>query len=460
MGRSVKRIDLIWGYSSLLLNVGGGMLLLPVLVVTLSREELGLWYVFMTMLALAQLLEFGFQPTIARQVAYLYCGATDIRGTGLPITEGSKLNSELLINVFYASKKIYRVISLLVAVSLLGAGTLYVNSLKFSGDLQIVYTSWCAFSLASIINLYFGYYNAMLQGRGDVTKVNKSIVISRLVLLIVAVILLLLKFGLIGMAVAHLISCVTNRFLIGRYFYDKENEFLIGAIPTKKLAAILWSGSWRMGLVQLGAFLIQRGNLFIAATCLGLSMAASYGLTLQIAMLIMAFSLQLASLLLPKMNAMQVSGNRDALVRMYSLSVVAGMLISIFSFFLIILLGDKLLELANSETKLLSTRLLLLLAVVLLLEVHHSISATYLTTCNYVPFLLASIISGIAVVSVSYFLVRWGGMGVAGLIVGQGLVQIIFNNWYWPIIAMRHLNVSFLNVLFVGSKSLYNLVIR
>ena len=454
----MKRIDLIWGYSSLLLNVGGGILLLPILVVTLSREELGLWYVFMTMLALAQLLEFGFQPTIARQVAYLYCGATDIRCTGLPIAEGCKLNAELLINVFYASKKIYRVIALLVAVLLLGAGSVYINSLKFTGNLQTVYTSWCVFSLASIMNLYFGYYNAILQGRGDITKVNKAIVISRLVLLIVAVSLLLLKFGLIGMAIAHFVSCITNRLLVGRYLYNKENEFLKKTTPTKSLAGILWSGSWRMGFVQLGAFLIQRGNLFIAATCLGLNMAASYGLTLQIAILIMGFSLQLASLLLPKMNAMQVSGNKDALVRMYSLSIVAGILISIVAFVLVILLGDGLLNLANSETKLLSTRLLLLFAIVILLEVHHSISATYLTTCNHVPFLLASIISGIAVVSVSYSLVQWGGMGVAGLIVGQGLVQVIFNNWYWPIIAMRHLNVSFLNVLSIGSKSLYNLI--
>lgn len=456
----MNRKDILWGYSAQLLNIGIGLLILPLLVIQLSSEELGLWYVFMAMAGLAQLLEFGFQPTIARQVSYVYSGAIEIKKTGLPTAGAGGLKTELLVNVIFASRKIYRIISIFSAVLLIGGGALYISSLSYSGDSLSIYTSWCVFASASIINFYFGYYNGLLQGRGDITKVNKVIVISKLVLFILAVFLLFCGFGLLAMAVATLLSSALNRVLISRCFYDADNKFLKKMNPKENLTNILWGSSWRLGLVQFGSFLILRGNLFIAATFLGLSTAASYGLTLQIAMLIAAIASQLTSLQLPKMNAMQAIGNRNELLRLYSSSVVVGAMLVLLGFLSLIILGDWILTFFNSKTPLLTIDLLAIMGIVILLEVHHSTSATYLTTCNDVPFLRASIVSGLAVAVLSFVLVKWGGLGVAGLIAGQGVVQALFNNWYWPMTAMRHLKTTFWEVLSVGSKTMCQLIIK
>jgi O-antigen/teichoic acid export membrane protein len=456
----VNRKDILWGYSAQLLNIGIGLLILPLLVIQLSSEELGLWYVFMAMAGLAQLLEFGFQPTIARQVSYVYSGATEIKKTGLPAAGTGGLNTELLVNVIFASRKIYRVISVCAAILLLGGGALYIKSLSYSGDSLSIYISWWVFASASIINFYFGYYNGLLQGRGDITKVNKVIVISRLVLFVLAAFLLFCGLGLLAMAIATLLSSVLNRILISRSFYDCDNRFLKKMSPNDNLTNILWGSSWRLGLVQFGSFLILRGNLFIAATFLGLSTAASYGLTLQIAMLIAAIASQLTSLQLPKMNSMQAIGNRNELLKLYSSSVVAGAMLVLFGFLSLIVLGDWILMFFNSKTPLLPIDLLTIMGVVILLEVHHSTSATYLTTCNDVPFLRASLVSGLAVALFSFVLVKWGGLGVVGLIAGQGIVQALFNNWYWPMTAMRHLQTTFLEVLSVGSRAMCHLITK
>lgn len=456
----MKKRDLVWGYSALLLNVGIGLLILPLLVITLSSEELGLWYVFMAMAGLAQLLEFGFQPTIARQISYVYSGATEIKKTGLPTAESGSVNTELLVDVICAARKIYRTISLFSAILLLGGGALYIHSLSYSGDTLSAYISWVVFASASVINFYFGYYNGLLQGRGDITKVNKVIVISRSVLFIIAATLLFCGLGLLAMAIATLSSSVLNRILINRCFYDDNNKHLKKLNPKQNLTEVLWGSSWRLGLVQFGAFLIQRGNLFIVATFLGLSTAASYGLTLQVAMLIAAIASQLTNLQLPKMNAMQATGNRDELLKLYSSSVVAGIVIVSCGFLALMLFGNSILMLFNAKTILIPLDLLAMFGLIIVFEVHHSISATYLTTCNDIPFLRASLVSGVGVTLLSFVLVTWADLGLAGLIAGQGIVQASFNNWYWPMIAMRHLKTTFIEVLSVGSRAMCHLIVK
>ena len=456
----MKRSDLIWGYSAQLLNIGVGVLLLPILVVTLNSEELGLWYVFMAMVSLAQLLEFGFQPTIARQAAYIYNGATEIKRSGLPTIVSGQLNIDLLVNLIHASRYIYRWIAILVAVLLWGIGSLYIYTLNYTGDLTTAYTSWFLFASASVITFYFGYFNALLQGRGDITLVNKVIVVSKVSFALLAIMLLLLHFNLLAISIASLISCIINRILISLCFYNAKNADIKKYKPTSNLNKILWTNTWRLGLVQFGAFLIQRGNMFIAATYLGLTLAASYGLTMQLSAIIITLANQLMALQLPKMNALQAANNKTELKNVYASSVLVAFILLISGFAGLTLLGEAVLALIGSETKLINSQLLVLLGVVLFLETHHSISATYLTTTNQVPFLKAALISGVGVTLLSFALVCWGKLGVAGLIIGQGVVQLCFNNWYWPKVAMQHLNITPLELASRGYKSITQMLVK
>ncbi|WP_421225309.1 O-unit flippase-like protein [Aeromonas enteropelogenes] len=456
----MKRTDLIWGYSAQLLNIGVGILLLPILVVTLNSEELGLWYVFMAMVSLAQLLEFGFQPTIARQAAYIYNGATEIKRSGLPATVSGELNIDLLVNLIHSSKYIYRWIAILVAVLLWGMGSLYIYTLNYAGDPTTAYMSWFLFASASVITFYFGYFNALLQGRGDITLVNKVVVASRVSYVLLAIVLLLLKLSLLAIAIASLISCIINRILISRAFYNAKSRGFKKNKPTANLNKVLWANTWRLGLVQFGAFLIQRGNMFIAATYLGLSVAASYGLTMQLSAIIVTLANQLMALQLPKMNALQAACEKNELKNIYASSVLVAFILLISGFAALILLGEPILALIGSETKLINSHMLALLGLVLLLETHHSISATYLTTTNQVPFLKAALVSGVGVTLFSFALVYWGGLGVTGLIIGQGLVQLCFNNWYWPKVAMQHLNITPLELASRGYKSITQMLVK
>ncbi|MGV7962399.1 O-unit flippase-like protein [Photorhabdus tasmaniensis] len=449
----MKKIDITWGYLAQLLNIGSGILLLPILVITLTPEDLGFWYIFTAIYGLAQLLEFGFQPTIARQASYVYNGAKNLIKTGLPkMDKTCHVDQKLLIDLIFSSRKIYKIISLGVSIILVFGGGFYLYSLTYNADKLDIYISWFIYALSGIIIFYFGYYNALLQGRGDITEVNKIIAISRLCMAILAIILLLSKFGLYAMAISNLASCILNRFLANKAFYVKESTEIKKAKTNNDLTLILWGSSWRLGCVQLGAFLIQRGSIFIVTYFWGVSAAASYGLTIQVFMLLSSLSSLVFQIQLPKMNALQAHGMKEHLRYIYSSAMIISLCLFILGSILLVLIGPFFLSLIGSNANLIEGQWLTLLSFVMLLELNHSLSATYLTTLNEIPFLNASLYSGIAVVLVSSFICYGGWFGLGGVILGQGIVQLTFNNWYWSLKVNKLLGINYIWMLKYGTR--------
>ena len=110
MIKKVSNSELLWAYSAQFLNVGSGIILIPIAIMFLSTEDLGLWYLFIAISSLAQLLEFGFQPTISRMTSYIYSGANELVAEGLP-KKGSSISYQLLFDLIQASKLLYGYIS-------------------------------------------------------------------------------------------------------------------------------------------------------------------------------------------------------------------------------------------------------------------------------------------------------------------------------------------------------------
>jgi hypothetical protein len=100
----LSRRDLYWGYAAQALNIGLGLIMLPAIVRHMATAEVGLWFVFITLISFAQLLELGFQPTISRNVAYIYAGAQKLSAVGLQENGNGVLNVVLLANLVEAAR--------------------------------------------------------------------------------------------------------------------------------------------------------------------------------------------------------------------------------------------------------------------------------------------------------------------------------------------------------------------
>ncbi len=90
---------------------------------------------------------------------------------------------------------------------------------------------------------------------------------------------------------------------------------------------------------------------------------------------------------------------------------------------------------------------MLLFAVVLFLEGNHSNFATLIVTNNNVPFVTSSLVAGFFIAMGDYISLKYTGYGILGLVVVQGLVQIVYANWKWPYVVCKEFRLSFISFL-------------
>ncbi|MEQ1682324.1 MAG: O-unit flippase-like protein [Burkholderiaceae bacterium] len=456
MRERLTRRDLAWGYSAQFVNLAGGIVLLPLLVIFLTPEEVGLWFVFLTMASLAQLIELGLQPTLARNAAYVFTGVNDLRSEGVSYANlGACVDVSLLRRLVNAGRRTYRLVAITVGGLLFVAGSAYVGHLQSShpGAIHSAVPAWLAYSGGIVVTSYFGYYNAFIIGRGDVAHNNIIIVATKGSFIVLGATGVILGFGMLGLGIASLISGIAGRFLANHYF--RLDPRSLNADPTAdknstSLLLTLWPNAWRLSLVQLGSFLIVRANTLIASTFVSLTLVASYGLTVQLLLVFSGIASQLASLQLPRMNAAQVRADRAELQRALGLAVVSSWLLFGICIILIMTFGGAALEGLGKNIRLPDSGILCTLIVVTFLEMNHSIAAAYLTTLNRIPFTLAAIVSGFLMIIISSILCGWLNLGLWGLVVAQGSVQLVYNNWKWPLEALKHLEIGPLTLLRLG----------
>lgn len=75
--------NLLWNYIGYGVSLGVNLFLLPIVLFFLSSEELGLWYVFLSISTFINLVDFGFSPQLARFVTYAYTGAGVLQKEGV-----------------------------------------------------------------------------------------------------------------------------------------------------------------------------------------------------------------------------------------------------------------------------------------------------------------------------------------------------------------------------------------
>mgnify|MGYP003528499447 CR=1 FL=1 len=81
MGAGVENIgkkDVIWSYVATIFMVGSGFFLLPFILHKMPSETVGIWNIFTAITSLVTLLDFGFRPTFARNVSYIFSGVTEL----------------------------------------------------------------------------------------------------------------------------------------------------------------------------------------------------------------------------------------------------------------------------------------------------------------------------------------------------------------------------------------------
>jgi hypothetical protein len=88
------------------------------------------------------------------------------------------------------------------------------------------------------------------------------------------------------------------------------------------------------------------------------------------------------------------------------------------------------------------------MAAAFLLELNHGACANLLATGNRVPFVTGYLATGGAILVVSLLVAPTGG--IVGLVLANGLCQLVYNNWKWPVAVARLFDERYLFLLRSG----------
>ena len=430
-----SRNDIIWNYAANILNIGVSIVVLPLILKMLTAEEVGLWYVFLSISSLALLIDFGFSATLMRHVSYAVSGASEILEEGVPHQMGDEPNYSLVKSIVHAAQGIYRNLALIAFLALSLGGTYYIVYILDIHELDLI-VAWGFYALASILTILSSFWLPILKGSGAIKAANKVTIFSKLTYLILAAIGLSFRGGLVLLTLAYLLSIVMmwiwsqiefKRHLGEAYIQASKDE----SYHLKQVFKRIWPNSKRSGLVNIGAWLTTKGSTLLSSYYLGLEVTGQFGVTVQLLTVVGNISSLLFNTYLPELASTRTRHDDKRFKQLFSRAILVQWILTFMGNFGVVFVIPILLTWINVSTELLPQPWLLIMSIILFLEQNHSSFAVLITLSNKVPFVPSSLISGISIISVSFILVSMG-FGIGAIILTQGFVQLAYNNWVWP----------------------------
>ena len=291
MAEKVEHIgkrEIAWSYAGTAFMIGAGVILLPFILHKMPQETVGIWNIFQAITALVMLLDFGFRPTFARNISYIFSGVKALQRDGVAhTTSESAVDYSLLKGTLTAMKRFYRWMALAVFGLLATAGTAYFYYIlqKYSGDRQDAMVAWVLLIGINCYNLYTMYYEALLTGKGYVKRAQQINMLGQAVYIGLAIGLIYAGLGLTAIVTSQLASTVIRRVLTYRVFFTRELKAHLKQAETadpKQILSAISPNAVKIGLTQLGGFCVNKSALLIGSAFLTLEEIACYGITIQV----------------------------------------------------------------------------------------------------------------------------------------------------------------------------------
>lgn len=447
---NIGKKDVLWSYASAIFMVGAGVILLPFILHKMPEETVYLWTLFQSITALVLLLDFGFRPSFARNISYIFSGVRQLKVVGVEKTsaEESEVDYSLLKSSLNAMRKFYGWMALAVLALLAVIGTPYFLYIlqKYSGSRSDAIAAWAILIVINCYNLFTFYYDALLTGKGYIKRSQQIAILGQTIYLLVAIGLIYAGFGLTAIVSAQLLSTVIRRCLIKRVFFSQELKAKLASADenachqnSKEVLRAISPNAIKIGLTGLGGFLVSKSAILLGGIYLPLATMASYGITIQVMDILVRCSEVFYSSYSPKLAQCRAEGDLKLLKHYYTYSIGSLVLIFLIGGICWLWLGDWALSLIGSQTTFVEAPMLIMLLIINLLEHNHSVSAGFIMADNKIPFFIPSLLSGAATVLLMWLFLGPLKIGMWGLIIAPGLAQLAYQNWKWPSVVIREL---------------------
>ena len=429
-----KRSNLIWanvaGIAYFVTAVVVSLVQFKLVVDYLSRPVAGLWLVVMTLASYILLFDFGFGPTLTREMSLSLgrAGADNAAESSsmsrLLATQARLINTACLIALFVC----------------IPAGAAYlVSLLDTAAHANRVLVAWTLFGVGTVFNLRALNFLAGLEGFGHVSLSKVIRTICALTGLVLSALLLqfdldVLSFGL-GMFFQGGLALLLSRHRMRRLSAMYPNGDINTGVALKLLGPSL-----RWAVMSLGALLIFQTSNLVIASKLSVSLVPIYDAVSKMGFAFVGFAIIPASIAVPTLgrlysgerredfNRLLLANNKFALLTMV---VLCSVFLAFYESIITIWVGSSIVP---------DRFLVITLMLVFLLEANHVSLALGVMAAGHIVFASMAVLAGI--LNVALALILSERLGLIGVALATLLSQLLTNNWYVPVYALRTFGIS------------------
>lgn len=449
----ITKRDHIWNYLAIFLSLTSNFIMLPFILHYLDSDMVGMWYIFQSLGYIAQLMDFGFSVSFARNIAYCWCGAHKLDKSGSGESEAQmssgSIDFRMMKTILDTCRKIYFFLALIAAVLLSTAGSGYIWCLAQNQgtDVLICMGGWIVYVAAIWMNLYYGYFAAFLRGVGRVAEANQFSIISKLAQIAVCVILLMLGWGLLGVSIAYCLYGIIFRISAKRAFFSYQNigqklaeiRERVTSKERKEMFSTIWYNAWRDGLVSLSIYLSTQASTIVTSAFMDLTSIGSYSLGMQIAGAIAQIASAAYNAYQPTLQSAYINSDRHKTKSCMSAIVVTYVVLFVLGYAFSATIGLTILRLLKPEN-IVGVWVFTGLCVYQFLLQLRNCYASYFSCTNRLIYMRSFLVSAIMGILLSIVLLYvWDG-NVWGVVVAQTVSQL-YNIVKWPVLAHREMKL-------------------
>lgn len=440
-----------WGFNAL--RVASGLLLLPLLVRLLSKDDLGMHYVLLSLGALALMVDFGFAGSIWRAVCVALAGGREIRAEGLaPAPDpAAQPNPELLWDVLATTRVLYRGLALLAVVLLGGGGTFIVaRHAHATSSPEITWLAWGLTFAGAVWEVYAGWWSTYLAALNRMLEFSRLNFLAHTLKLALAAGLLAAGLGLLAVPLAGLAATFTLRLLARRSCLQVLAAWPQPARPAdvRGLLARLWPNSWRQGVIGVGSYLGANAAAFISLELFGLAATAQYGLSLQLVSVAQGMAASWTAVKWPEIAQHCARGDHAAMRRVFQPRLWRQLLTFLALAAGLVPLAQPLLHWLGSNKEVLPVSWFALLALNAFFDMQFSAWGTLISTGNRIPVMWPALLGTLAGLALALAFIANSSFGLGALALGPLLAGCAFNYWYWPAYGARFLGTTWPRFMF------------
>lgn len=450
---SVQKKDLIWVYVARILGIGINILLLPIILRYLNDDELGLWYVFSSISQVVYLFDFGFNATLSRHMTYAWSGADRLEKKSVSKDFKNKTNTNLVSEIIVTCRLVYFVISAVALLVMATAGSVYVFSVVHNEITQNIILSWIVYMLSVFLNMFYGYWASLLQGIGAVAERNKMSVFSKIAQIIIAVILIMGGWGLLGFVISYFVSGVLLRILGKIYFVKRTKQVAIsrkvGLEKVRKCFTAVWGTAWKDGIVMLAQYLSTQANTLICAYYIDLASTSVYGIMTQVVSIIASVAASYFNAYQSVFSSACLRQDKEEQKKIVCVTDFVYKIIFISGAIALFVIGLPVLKYMRPEMEI-GVMFSILMCLFYYFFYQKDLFASMIASTNEIPYWPAFVISAVCSLISSILLVRQFHMGIMGMIIAQFVVNIAYNCWYWPAYTMKKIGIKYSEIYTIG----------